>query len=129
MPKILAKGGKPVAGVSSTEKARQITQKARAAFEMKEDGYHSFVVEKDEGMNGTDYIVSVRTPSGHCLKAVIPSHFLTKRGKLADSEMGRPGATVIVVSKRALRERESYEHSVSIKRTCIETEYIVEGTL
>ena len=133
MPKILGKGGKPVAGASHLDKAHELIQKARAALEAEQQGYYRATVVADNGVEKSsarmEYGMTVRLPSGASVKAYVPAAFLTKKGKLSFPEMGRPGSTVVISTSSSVHERAQNERGFTIMRTVVETDFIVEAVL
>ena len=129
----LSKGGKPSAGQSAIEKARQIIENARVAIEKKQEGYACYTVVKDSGVDkkskSTHHFLTVSAPDRSPFQAIVPAHFLNKKGKLSISEMGSPGSTVIVSNRRVSRDKEVYEHGCMTVRSCIDTDYVVEAVI
>jgi len=131
MPHPLAKGGKPAAGLSAIDKAREVIEKARVIIEKKQEGYTSCTVVSNDGIDkkskSPEYIITVADSLGHKFKTIVPSLFLNKKSKLLLPEMGASGSTLVISARKALKPQEFYDHGCMTIRNCIETEYIVEG--
>ena len=123
----------PSKGNTSLDKAQESNIKARTSLEKNEDGFASYKVISNDGVDkkskSLEYIITVAAPTGHKIKAIVSSSFLNKKGKLVLQEMGVHGTTVIIAARNTLKPKEFYEHGCTTIRKCIETEYIIEGVL
>jgi hypothetical protein len=131
-----AKGGKPIAGVSSLETAIKENAAGIVAFVANPSIFSVFTVTEDVGVpkkGGTDYVLKATSETGWEGTVLVPRSFLTKNGKLALRGMGEVGQRLAVSQKRVAVERTRWNGNMGsgcmATGTVIETIYTVVAAL
>lgn len=132
-----AKGGKPIAGVSSLETAVKENAAGLVAFMADPRPFSVFTVTENVGVpkkgETTDYVLKATSETGWQGTVLVPRCFLTKNGKLALHGMGEVGTRLAVSQKRVAVERTRMNANMGsgcmTKGTVIETEFVVVAAL